>query len=77
MNRPEVRAWLESEVTKYFFWRLDILIQVEDENTHAALQRGELQEAALCNARLSAYIEVRNVLPDQMLEDASEVQTET
>ena len=77
MTRPEVRAWLESEVTIYFMSMLNILIQAEDENTHAALQRGDLQEAALCNAGLSAYREVRDILPERMLEDASEVHTET
>jgi len=77
MTRPEVRAWLESEVTIYFMSMLNILIQAEDENTHAALQRGDLQEAALCNAGLSAYREVRDILPERMLEDASEIHTET
>ena len=77
MNQLDVKSWLESEVTLYFMSMLNIIIQAEDENTHAALQRGDLQEAALCNAGLSAYREVRDILPERMLEDASEIHTET
>ena len=77
MNRQDVKSWLESEVTLYFMSMLNTIIQAEDENTHAALQRGDLQEAALCNAGLSAYREVRDILPERMLEDASEIHTET
>ena len=68
ISNNDIREWLDLEVTKEFFERVQVLIEDSDRMIHKHLESNQLQEAAYFNAGKTQLEEVLN-LPELMKED--------
>lgn len=68
-SKGQVRIWLANEVTVDFFDRVIAEIRSMDESVHELLLKGNMDGAAVMNARLQQLKEV-TMLPDTMKDEA-------
>lgn len=67
--KGEVRRWLVDDVTADFFGRIKDEIQSMDASVHETLLKGNMEAAAVMNARLQQLKEVL-IIPDIMFEES-------